>query len=167
MFSISLNLKRIQRIVTATMLSALLFTGLASPARAEIGTSANTALPKSFSNSSNASSPMERMNAREDRMVHEMFQKLQMSALQKSNILSIVSEARLKNKPLSVKAEQYRSDMLAYLKSKNATLAGAKARAEKIHTMMGDLAQRRLETWFQIRQQLTPKQLENLNQLKM
>jgi Spy/CpxP family protein refolding chaperone len=167
MFSIRLKLRKIMLPSASLLLTLFFVLGVLTPVEAETGIHANTALPKSFSNTAKTGSPMEQMTAREDLMVHEMFQKLHLSSQQQSKILSIVSDARLKNKPLSMQAEQHRAAMLAYLKNKNATLTGAKLRGEKMHDMIGKLAQRRIETWFQIRQQLTPKQLEGLNQLKM
>jgi len=126
-----------------------------------------TVLPKSVSHCAKSCSPGEQANYREDMMIREMFDKLHLSSKQQSAILALMSSSREKNHALFLKADSTRANMVAYLKSKNATFAGAQAKSADFQKIMHELAIQRLTTWFQIRKQLTPQQLENLNQIKM
>jgi|GEM_PF-2903054 len=124
-------------------------------------------LPKSVSHCAKSCSPGEQANNRENMMIREMFEKLQLSSKQQATILALMTSSRQKNHALFLKADHSRATMVTYLKSKNATFAGAQSKSADFQKIMHELAIQRLTTWFQIRKQLTPHQLENLNQIKM
>jgi Spy/CpxP family protein refolding chaperone len=163
MFSSSLKPNRLKRSLPYLMMTTIMLgagMGYADP-------KGSTVLPKSVSHCAKSCSPSEQANNREDRMIREMFEKLQLSSKQQATILALMASSRQKNHALFLKADRNRATMVTYLKSKNATFAGAQTKSGDFQKIMHELAIQRLTTWFQIRKELTPQQLENLNQIKM
>lgn len=101
-----------------------------------------------------------------DERHQQMVKELGLSPEQGQKVKSTMEQGRAQSQPLREQLKTKRKAMMQYLQTPNATEAGARALNSDINDLQRRLSEIRLKTWFSIRSQLNPEQLQKLQALK-
>lgn len=95
-----------------------------------------------------------------------LLEQVGLSPEQRQKVQAIREQGRAQSEALRQQLETKQQAMMRYLQSSNADEAQARTLNADINRLQQQLSEARLKTWFSIRQQLTPEQLEKLKALK-
>ncbi|WP_303675093.1 Spy/CpxP family protein refolding chaperone [Vampirovibrio chlorellavorus] len=101
-----------------------------------------------------------------DERHQQMMKELGLSPEQGQKVKSAMEQGRAQSQPLREQLKTKRKAMMQYLQTPNATEAGARTLNSDINDLQRRLSEIRLKTWFSIRSQLNPEQLQKLQALK-
>jgi len=95
-----------------------------------------------------------------------IFSQLKLSPKQTEAIQAIGQEGRQKSEGLKTQLRTKRHALMQYLHTNNATLAPALALNNEVNQIQRQIGELRLKTFFAMRSQLTPEQLQQFQKLK-
>jgi Spy/CpxP family protein refolding chaperone len=102
----------------------------------------------------------------QSRSVSHLFDELALTADQRAHCLTIVREGGELNRDLRGEARATWRTLMAALRRPDVSLQEAMATQRKLARLQATLAEKRLETWFAVRELLTTEQLDRLSSLK-
>lgn len=94
-----------------------------------------------------------------------MIQQLDLTPEQRPKVQAIMQQSRQEGQALSQQLRAKRNAMMDYLKSLNATEATAMTMSTEVNMLQKRLSELRVKTWFAIRAELTPAQIQKMNQM--
>jgi Spy/CpxP family protein refolding chaperone len=98
---------------------------------------------------------------------HQAFSKqLGLSPEQAKKVNAIMEEGHRQSRALKVQLRAKRQALMQYLPTPNATQSQALALNAELNALQRQISELRLKTFFAMRAQLTPEQLQKLSQLK-
>lgn len=101
-----------------------------------------------------------------DERHQQMIKELGLSPEQGQKVKSTMEQGRAQSQPLREQLKSKRKAMMQYLQTPNATEAGARTLNNEINDLQRRLSEVRLKTWFSMRSQLNPEQLQKLQAIK-
>jgi Spy/CpxP family protein refolding chaperone len=101
-----------------------------------------------------------------DERHQQMIKDLGLSPEQGQKVKSTMEQGRAQSQSLREQLRTKRKAMMQYLQSPNATEAGARNLNNEINDLQRRLSEIRLKTWFSMRSQLNPEQLQKLQAIK-
>ena len=156
MFSRSLISLKTMAVLQALLLASCVLSTIAAPA-------ANGADAASMT----AAAHEKKGNASGCRGEHQLiFSQLKLSPKQTEAIQAIGQEGRQKSEGLKTQLRTKRHALMQYLHTNNATLAPALALNNEVNQIQRQIGELRLKTFFAMRSQLTPEQLQQFQKLK-
>ncbi len=96
----------------------------------------------------------------------QMEQALGLSPEQAQKVKAIMAHGKSQSEVLRRQLKTKREAMMRYVQSPSANEAGARSLNAEINELQRQLGEIRLKTWFSMRAELTPEQLEKLKALK-
>jgi Spy/CpxP family protein refolding chaperone len=96
----------------------------------------------------------------------QLMQQLGLSQEQSQKIKAMMQQGRSQGQALHQQLKTKRQALMQYLQSPDATESKARALNGEINDIQRQLSELRLKTWFGMRAQLTPEQLQKLGQMK-
>lgn len=97
---------------------------------------------------------------------HRFAEELGLSPEQSRKVEAIMAQGHEQSQALRQQLRTKRQAMMRYLQSSNASEAQARTLNADINDLQRQLGEVRLKTWFTMRSQLTPEQLEKLKAMK-
>ncbi len=101
-----------------------------------------------------------------DERHQQMIKNLGLSPEQGQKVKSTMEQGRAQSQTLREQLKTKRKAMMQYLQTPNATEAGARNLNSEINDLQRRLSEVRLKTWFSMRSQLNPEQLQKLQAIK-
>lgn len=96
----------------------------------------------------------------------QMERELGLNPEQAQKVSATMQQGRAQSAALRQQLKAKREAMMRYVQSPDATEAGARSLNAEMNELQRQLGEIRLKTWFSMRSQLTPAQLEKLKALK-
>ena len=97
----------------------------------------------------------------------QMMSQLGLTPEQQAQFKTLREQGKGQGKELHQQMQAKKQSLMEYLKSPNATEAHAMEIQAEISALQNQMSTQRIHTWFQMRQILTPEQLQKLEQLHM
>jgi Spy/CpxP family protein refolding chaperone len=95
-----------------------------------------------------------------------MFSQLNLSKEQAQKVKSIMAEGHKQGQPLKAQVRTKKHALMQYIQSPDASLPQALNQNSEINNLQRQLGELRLKTFFSMRAQLTPEQLDKLQHLQ-
>lgn len=103
--------------------------------------------------------------ARQERQ-QQMIQQLGLNPVQAEKVKAIMQQGQDQSKALHQQLRTKRQAMMKYLQSPDANENQARGMNAEINELQRQLSEIRLKSWFAMRSQMTPEQLQKMSQLK-
>lgn len=95
-----------------------------------------------------------------------MLRQLGLSAEQNQKVRAIMEEGRSQSQALHQQLKSKRQAFMQYMHSSSASESRALSLMEEMNALQRQLSELRVRTWFKVRTNLTPEQLQRLSQMK-
>jgi Spy/CpxP family protein refolding chaperone len=95
-----------------------------------------------------------------------LMQQLGLSQEQSQKLKALMQQGRTQSQALHQQLRTKRQALMQYLQSPDATESNARALNGEINDIQRQLSELRLKTWFGMRAQMTPEQLQKLDRMK-
>lgn len=96
----------------------------------------------------------------------QMMQQLGLSQQQSQKIKALMQQGRTQSQALHQQLKTKRQALMQYLQSPDANESKARSLNAEINDIQRQLSELRLKTWFGMRAQMTPEQIQKMNQMK-